>query len=445
MSIWIKDPLDIFAEGAERGFVVEGTTILECVGSGQEPKDPATQIFDAGRHVVLPGLINSHHHFYQTLTRAFGPALDKELFQWLKTLYPVWQRLTPHGHGLASRLAMAELLLSGCTMTADHHYVFPDGLESAIDIQAAEARKLGMRVLLTRGSMDLSVEDGGLPPKGVVQCPDDILKDCERLITTYHQSGPGAMVQIALAPCSPFSVSRNLMQNSAHMAQRYNVRLHTHLSETNDETAFCEARFGCRPLDYLEQLGWLNDRVWLAHGIWFNDDEIRRLGEAGISVAHCPTSNMILSSGFCRTKDLEEAGSGVGLAVDGSASQDASNMIQEVRHAFLLNRLSPHGYKISHTDALRWATRGSAICLGRQDVGVIAPGMQADIAMFKLDELRFSGADDALAALVICGAHQADYVMVAGRWVVENGIIPGLDLDVLRYDHHQTARKMQAI
>ena len=345
---------------------------------------------------------------------------------------------------LAAQLAFAELLLSGCTTTTDHHYVFPAGLDQAIDIEVEEARRLGIRVVLTRGSMNLSVEDGGLPPKGVVQTEDRILADSERLIRAYHQPGPGAMVQIALAPCSPFSVTRSLMADTASLARRHDVRLHTHLAETRDETAFCEARFGCRPLDYLESAGWLDERVWLAHGIYFDDAELPRLARAGVSITHCPASNMVLASGFCRVPDLEGAGCAVGLGVDGSASNDASNLIEEVRHAFLLQRVAHGIERVSHLDALRWATEGSAACVGRPDLGRIAEGKQADLALFRLDELRFSGCGDPLAALVLCGAHRADRVMVAGRWAVIDGAVPGLDLAALRQRHQAAARRLQA-
>jgi 8-oxoguanine deaminase len=443
-ALWIKDPLAILADKAERGIVVCGTQIVERVSMGREPSTRVEETFEAGEHVVLPGLINTHHHFYQTLTRAFPPALDKELFPWLQALYPVWQRLTPDALRAAAQLAFAELLLSGCTTTTDHHYVFPPGLDEAIDIEVEEARRLGIRVVLTRGSMNLSVEDGGLPPRGVVQSEDRILADSERLIRTYHERGPGAMVQIALAPCSPFSVTRSLMADTAALARRHDVRLHTHLAETRDETAFCEARFGCRPLDYLESVGWLDRRVWLAHGIYFEDAELPRLAGAGVSVTHCPASNMVLASGFCRVPELEGAGCAVGLGVDGSASNDASNVIEEVRHAFLLQRAA-HGIKrVSHLDALRWATKGSADCIGRADLGTIAEGKEADLALFRLDELRFSGCGDPLAALVLCGAHRADRAMVAGRWAVIDGAVPGLDLVGLRHRHQAAARRLQA-
>ncbi len=421
-AIWIKDPLGILADGAERGIVVKDGGIVELVPRGSQPTISATS-FEAGDHVVLPGLINTHHHFYQTLTRALPAALDRELFPWLQALYPVWARLTPEALELGVTLAMSELLLSGCTTTTDHHYVFPAGLEDAVDIEVAVARRLGVRVLLTRGSMNRSRRDGGLPPDSVVQDEDTILADSERAVTKYHQRGEDAMVQIALAPCS---------------------RLHTHLAETEDENKFCEELHGCRPLDYLEQCGWLNARTWLAHGIHFNAAEMKRLGKAGTTISHCACSNQLLASGSCPVCDMEDAGVAIGLGVDGSASNDASNLMQEVRAAFLLQRARYGVGRVSHTDALRWATKGSAACVGRPELGEIAVGRAADLALFKLDELRFSGHGDPLAALVLCGAHRADRVMVGGNWVVSDGAIPGLDIADLIRRHSAAARAMQA-
>ncbi|HSA80879.1 MAG TPA: 8-oxoguanine deaminase [Geminicoccaceae bacterium] len=443
--LWLAQPLAILADGdAAGGLVIDQGRIVELVPSGRQPQTPRTIRFDASAHVVLPGLINTHHHFYQTLTRACPPALDKPLFPWLEALYPIWAKLTPEHLRLAVRTALAELLLSGTTTASDHHYVFPPGLEDAIDLEVDEAQKLGLRVVLTRGSMSLSRDQGGLPPREVVQAEETILADSERLIGRYHEAGEGAMIQIALAPCSPFSVTESLMRDTAALATRHEVRLHTHLAETEDEEAWCRRRFGCRPLDYLERLGWLDERVWLAHGIWFDAPEIERLGRAKVAISHCPTSNMILASGCCPVPDLERAGALVGLGVDGSTSNDASNLIEEVRHAFLLQRLRHGADKISHRDALRWATAGSAACLGRSDLGRIAPGMQADLALFRLDELRFSGAGDPLAALVLCGASRADRVMVRGRWLVEDGQILGLDIDRLRAAHSAAARQLQS-
>jgi 8-oxoguanine deaminase len=291
---------------------------------------------------------------------------------------------------------------------------------------------------VTRGSMNLSVKDGGLPPDSVVQDEDDILADCERVIGKYHQAGDGAMIQVALAPCSPFSVSRSLMCACGELATRHDCRLHTHLAETHDEDDFCKSRFGMSPLDYLDSVGWLNGRTWLAHGIHFSDVDIARLGRHEVGVCHCPTSNMVLASGQCRTRELEAAGSPVGLGVDGSASNDSSNLMEGVRHALMINRLT-YDATVTHLDALRWATVGSARCLGRSDIGAIAVGRQADLAFFTLDELRFSGAGDPLAALVLCGAHRADRVMIAGEWRLVDGVPLGLDVADLRAAHGAAA------
>ncbi len=444
MRIWIKNPLAVLAGDTGGGIVVEDHVIAECLSPGGNPASAVDEIFDASEHVVLPGLINTHHHFYQTLTRAYGPALDKELFDWLKTLYPVWAGLTPEFLDVASRLALAELLLSGCTTAADHHYVFPDGLEDAVDIQAAAAQEMGVWVTLTRGSMNLSVEDGGLPPRSVVQGADVILADSARVIDACHDPSPGAMIQIALAPCSPFSVTREIMMDTAALAADNGVGLHTHLAETENENAFCVEMFGCRPLDYLEQVGWLNDRVWLAHGIHFTSDEIARIGKAGTGIAHCPGANMLLASGLCPAVELEAQGAPVGIGVDGSASEDASNLMKEARQALQIQRLRYGAAQVSHTDVLRWATSGSAKCLSRNDIGEIAVGKQADFAMFKLDEPRFSGAGDALAAVILCGAHRADRVMVGGGWRVVDGQIAGLDAAGLIARHRAAAKLLTA-
>jgi len=443
-ALWIKDPLAILADGAERGIVLQDGRIVELVAAGRSPTAPNVEIYDAGEHVVLPGLINTHHHFYQTLTRAVPAALDRELFPWLQALYPIWARLTPEALDLGVTLAMAELVLSGCTTTTDHHYVFPAGLEDSIDIEVAVAKRLGLRVLLTRGSMNRSQRDGGLPPDSVVQDEDTILADSEQAVARFHETGSAAMVQIALAPCSPFSVTTSLMRATADLASRLNVRMHTHLAETEDENRYCQEVHHCRPLDYLEDCGWLNDRVWLAHGIHFDAAEMKRLARAGTTISHCPCSNQTLASGTCPVCAMEEAGVRIGIGVDGSASNDGSNLMQEVRAAFLLQR-SRYGVKaVSHLDALRWATKGSAACVGRTDIGEIAVGKLADLALFRLDELRFSGSGDPLAALVLCGAHRADRVMVAGRWIVKDGEIPNLDLAALMKRHSAAARALQS-
>jgi 8-oxoguanine deaminase len=442
-TLWIRHPLACADPAAAGGLVLRGTQIVERIAAGESPVEPVDDVFDASRHVLLPGLVNTHHHFYQTLTRAYSPALNKELFPWLTTLYEVWANLDEEQLRLASELAMAELLMSGCTTVADHHYIFSDALGQAIDVQVETARRLGVRASLTRGSMSVGQEDGGLPPQAVVQDERTILDDSRRLIERYHERDEGAMITVALAPCSPFSVSRELMQESARLAEAHNVRLHTHLAETEDETAYCQRLFSMRPLDYLEACGWLSDRTWLAHGIYFDDDEVKRLGRAGTGIAHCPSSNMVLGSGMCRALELEAAGAPVGIGVDGSASNDHSNLAEEMRQALLLGRLRYSPAKVTHEDVIRWATQGSARCLGRDDIGGLAPGQQADLALFKLDELRFSGAENPLAALLLCGAHRADRVMVAGRWRVADGLPCEIDLEGLMARHGQASRRLR--
>jgi len=442
MRLWIRNPLAILAEGAGGGLVVDGTRIVELVPTGRSPQAPVDETFDASRHVVLPGLINTHHHFFQTLSRAHPDAVDKELFPWLQTLYAIWCRLDRDMFRLGARLALTELLLSGCTTAMDHNYMVFPGLEDATDIEVEEARALGIRATVTRGSLSLSKKDGAAPADNIVQDFDTILADSERVLAKYHDRSEGAMTQIALAPCAPFNVSREVMRASAELAEKHDCRLHTHLAETMDEEEFCVATFGYRPIDWLKDCNWLQPRAWLAHGIHFTDADCTLLGQHGVGVCHCPTSNAVLASGFCKTLHLEEAGSPVGLGVDGSASNDSSNLMEEVRHALMVNRL---GYmsssRVTHRDALRWATKGSARCLGRSDIGEIAVGLQADLALFTLDELRFSGAHDPIAALVHCGANRADRVMVAGEWRVIDGMVPGLDTRALIAAHSEAARK----
>ena len=438
--IWIARPLAILAD-APGGIVVQNGQIIELVGAGGSPSQPSV-VFDASEHVVLPGLINTHHHFFQTLTRCCPTAMNQELFGWLQALYPLWARLTPAALEAAATVALAELLLSGCTTTTDHHYLFPPGLDDAILVEASVASRLGIRAVLTRGSMDLGQAEGGLPPNSVVQATDVILADSERLIAELHDPAPHAMLQLALAPCSPFSVSTRLMRETATLASQHGLRLHTHLAETRDEAKYCLTRYGCSPLDYLEQCGWLQPSTWLAHGVHFNNAEMGRLARAKVAVTHCPCSNQLLASGTCPACALEAAGVALGLGVDGSASNDASNMIAEVRAAMLLQRGVNGIAAVSHVDALRWATTGSAACIGRPELGRIEVGAAADLALFKLDELRFSGAGDPIAALVLCGAQRADRVMVAGRWVVEDGAIPGLDVAALMRTHQLASRAM---
>ncbi len=424
MRLWIKDPLAILAPRAERGLVIEGARIVECVARGQSPALPYEATFDASRYVVLPGLINAHHHFYQTLTRAHPAGQAKELIPWLVAMERVWGRMTPETLRIAVRMALVELLLSGCTTAADHHNLFPPGLENAIDIEVEEARDLGLRMTVTRGSMGISEKDGGLQPDSIVQDSDTILEDSERVLKLFHDPKPGAMIRVALAPCSPLAVPKRVVAESARLAERHDCRLHCHLCQSLDEDVYSVERFGVRSVDLLEEAGWLTPRTWVAHGIHFNPGEIERLGRMGV----------------CPTKDLEAAGAAIGLGVDGSASNDSSNMMEAVRHALMLQRLRYGPSKVTAYDALRWGTEGSARCLGRDDIGRIAPGMQADLALYTLDEPRFSGAQDPIAALALCGAHRADRVMVAGRWRVIDGAPEGIDLEALIAKHKAAAR-----
>ena len=430
MVTWIKDPSVVWTgnkERASRGVLVSGGRILELVD--ESSKVEYDEVFDASGLVLIPGLINCHHHFYQTLTRALPAALNKELFPWLASLYPVWSKLTDESVRASTRTAVCELLLSGCTTTVDHHYVFSKALSRAIDVQAEEIKTLGIRAVLTRGSMSLSEENGGLPPSNVVQTEDVILKESQRLIDQWHDRSEGAMLQIALAPCSPFSVTEELMSASAQLARENKVLLHTHLAETSDENSFCENLYGCRPLDYLEKVDWLSSNVWLAHGIHFSSEEIQRLGRSKTGICHCPSSNMTLASGFCPVEELRAAGAPVGLGVDGSSSNDSSNLMQELRQAYLLQRLSLGAEQFSHIDALELATTEGARLLNRDDIGEIREGACADLALFSTEELRFAGAHDPLAALVLSGAHRAEAVMVNGEWKVRNGELVDIDLE----------------
>ncbi|MBI1452284.1 MULTISPECIES: 8-oxoguanine deaminase [Acinetobacter] len=447
-TLWIKNPMAIFTandQDARGGLLISNGKIIELIALGQNPKHAYDAFFDASQLVITPGLINSHHHFYQTLTRAWAPVVNAPLFPWLTTLYPVWAKLNPEQLHLATQIALSELLLSGCTFAADHHYLFPQQLTDAIDIQVNASTEIGLRVMLTRGSMSLGQNEGGLPPQHTVQDMDIILKDSERLVSKYHQRSADAMVNIALAPCSPFSVTQDIMKESAKLAQDLDVRLHTHLAETIDEENFCLNRFGMRTVDYLESVGWLNERTWLAHGIHFNSEEIQRLGQAKVGICHCPHSNMRLASGICPTIDLMQAGSPLGLGVDGSASGDASNLILEARQGMYLQRLKYGAEIITPELALGWATKGSAQLLGReQHLGQLAVGFQADLACYALDDIKFSGAHDPIAALLLCGADHAEHVMVNGKWVVKNQTLLNIDLDELQAKHRLAAKALLA-
>ncbi len=423
-------------------YIADGR-ILKVVASG-EPLPKADRTIAGRHHVALPGLVNTHHHLYQTLTRAYAPAANAALFDWLRALYPLWARLDEEALYAAALVGMAELLLSGCTTTSDHHYVFPRGHAKLIDVEIAAARRIGIRFHATRGSMSVGRSQGGLPPDSVVEREDAILSDSERLIGRYHDSRPGAMLRIGLAPCSPFSVSPRLMRAAADLAAKHAVRLHTHLAETRDEESYCHDRFGKRPLDLLEEAGWLGPNSWLAHGIYFNRREVARLGRAGVGIAHCPTSNMRLGSGCAPVLALRRAGCPVGLGVDGSASNDSSHMLAEARQALLLQRLKNGAAALSVSDALRMATLEGARCLGWDDVGTIEEGKQADLAMFDLRALGYSGAADPVSALLLCAPARVDTLLVNGRGVVEGGELRTLSLDRVLARHRRLAARMVA-
>jgi 8-oxoguanine deaminase len=402
----------------------------------------ADRTIDARYSAGLPGLINTHHHLCQTLTRACAAAADMELFDWLRTLYPLWGRLEEESMHAAALVGMAELLLSGCTTTTDHHYLFPRGQKKLIDAEIAAAREIGIRFHPTRGSMSRGRSKGGLPPDSEVQSEDEILEDCERVIRTYHDPAPGSMLRIGLAPCSPFSVSESLMRQTAAMAEQYHVRMHTHLAETRDEQGYCLKNYGKRPLDFLADVGWLGKTTWVAHGIHLDAREVKRLGRAAVGIAHCPSSNMRLGSGIAPVLSLRRAGSPVGLGVDGSASNDSSHMLAEARQALLLNRLAHGAAALKTREALAMATTAGAECLGRDDIGSLAAGKRADIALFDLRDVGYSGVEDVVAALVLCAPTRVDTLVVEGRVVVEGHEIRTLALAPILARHRRFAAKI---
>ncbi|WP_216329047.1 8-oxoguanine deaminase [Deinococcus aestuarii] len=407
---------------------------------------PGHHVRDLGGHVVLPGLINTHHHLYQNLTRCLAP--DSGLFDWLRTLYPIWLRLTPEAAFVSAQVGLAELALSGCTTSSDHLYLYPNGVRLDDTIHAA--RETGLRFHATRGSMSLGESQGGLPPDRAVEREDDILRDSARVIAAFHDPRPLALTRVALAPCSPFSVTGDLMRESARLARVHGVRLHTHLAETADEDAFCLARFGLRPLDYAESLGWLGPDVWFAHGVHFSPADAARLGRCGCGVAHCPSSNMRLASGIAPVRELLEAGVRVALGVDGSASNDGAHLLGEARQALLSSRVrgapgeAPRAADaLSASEALWLATRGGAEVLGREDLGQLAPGFAADLIAVNLNDLAFAGArHDPLAALTLCSPPRVALSMVGGRVVVEGGELVTLDLPPLLERHERLSRAM---
>ncbi len=417
--------------------------VIEGVGPAAELPATGDRVLDLSGHLVIPGLVNTHHHLYQTLTRAVPGAQDAGLFDWLRTLYPIWAELTNDGVYVSAVVGLAELLRGGCTTASDHLYIFPNDVTLDAEIQAAA--DLGIRFHATRGAMSLGESKGGLPPDRVVEDEAAILKDTQRVIEQYHDPARYAMCRVGVAPCSPFSVTPDLMRESAALARQYGVRLHTHLAETRDEEAFCLERFGRRPVTYAESLGWGGADVWYAHAIHVDASEQARMGRSGTGVAHCPSSNMRLGSGVCPLRGYRAAGVPVGLGADGSASNDGSSLLPEMQNALYLQRVVHGPGGLTAREAVEMATRGGAAVLGRDDIGSLAPGMAADLVAFDLNRLEFAGAlHDPVAALVLCKPSIADLVMVHGRVVVERGRILTLDLPPVIERHNRLARRMLA-
>lgn len=429
--------------------VIEDNQIIWVGASTEIPSQYQTQadhMINARGKLVMPGLVNTHHHFYQTLTRVIPGAQDAVLFDWLKTLYPIWAELTPTDVQVSTELALTELLLSGCTTSSDHHYLWPNG--SRLDDQFEAAAIVGVRFHGARGSMSLGESQGGLPPDRVTEEEAAILDDCRRVVESYHDADRFAMRRVVLAPCSPFSVTSDLMRESAVLARSFgpamNVHLHTHLAETKDEESFCLERFGHRPGDYAELLDWAGDDVWHAHCVHLNPAEITAFARTHTGVAHCPTSNMRLASGIAPVRAMLDAGVPVGLGVDGSASNDSSHMLAEARQALLLQRVLGNPTAMKAREALALATVGGAAVLGRDDIGVLAPGMAADIIAFDLTAIDYAGGavHDPVAALVFCAPQKVNFAMVNGRVLVEDGMLLGRELPQLAEQHNHAARQL---
>ncbi|MFP4548169.1 MAG: 8-oxoguanine deaminase [Fidelibacterota bacterium] len=432
--------LDTFSGGH---ILIEDNLILSAGAENYTGK--VDKIIDASRMVVLPGFINTHHHFFQTLTRNIYATQKSELFDWLVTNYEIWRGIDGEAFYVSAKAAMAELLKSGCTTTSDHLYLFPNKTEpTIIDREITAARELGIRFQPTRGSMSLSKKDGGLPPDDVTQTEKEIAADIDRLLEKYHDDSFGAMLRLSLAPCSPFSVTQESMKQSAAFAKKHNLQIHTHLAETKDEETFCIEKFGQRPFEFMESLDWISENAWFAHSIFLNDEEIARAGQAKIGVAHCPSSNMRLGSGICRVKELLDAGVNVSIAVDGSASNDSSNMLLELRNAMLLSRLREPKYWLSTGEILWMATVGGAKALGRHDIGQILPDKCADLTMINIDRLEYSGGQHDPAAAILFNVAMApvDYSIINGKIVVQKGQITGLNEKELVGRHQKISTEL---
>lgn len=431
----------------EDGAIFARDGVIEAVGETHSLPDAADEIVDANGMIVLPGFVCTHHHFYQTLTRNVPAAQNASLFEWLRVHYPLWARLDGDAMRTSAETAMAELMLSGCTTAADHCYLWPNG--ARVDDEIEVARRLGFRLHASRGSMSVGASTGGLPPDTLVEREDAILEDCARVVAAYHDSARFAMTRIVIAPCSPFSVSLELMKDSADFARRRGLTLHTHLCETLDEERYCLKRFGRRPIELAESLGWSGADVWFAHGVHMRREEIERSGSCGTGVAHCATSNMRLGSGIAPLRSQLRGGMRVGLGVDGSASNDGSSMLEEVRHAMLLQRaaravLPDQGEMLSARDVLALATRGGAAVLGRDDIGMLAPNMAADVIGIRLDSIETAGGavHDPLASLVFCRIPRVDLTIIAGKMKVRNAQLVDADVKALIERHNKFARRI---
>jgi cytosine/adenosine deaminase-related metal-dependent hydrolase len=418
------------------GWLLVADGFVEAVGDGVPPEGDET--VDLGGALVTPGLVNTHHHLYQTLTRA--RAQEANLFTWLKTLYPVWAEVDAESEYAAARTGLAELALSGCTTVFDHHYVFPRGRTGLVEAEIRAARELGVRIVASRGSMDLGESQGGLPPDSLVEDADAVLADTEGL-AVLHESDPGAWTQIVVAPCSPFSVTKRLMLESAELARRLGLRQHTHLAETVEEEEFCRGIFGCRPVEYLEQVGWLEGDVWCAHCVHLSDDDVAAFAGPRTGVAHCPTSNLRLGAGVAPVRELLEADVPVGLGVDGSASNERSDLFLEVKQALLVARGRGDPAALTVRDALRLGTRGGARVLGRDDIGSLEPGKCADFAVWATDGLELGGAEDLVAALVLSGPHRVERLYVGGEETVRDARLVRADEEEIAREHRVHARR----
>jgi cytosine/adenosine deaminase-related metal-dependent hydrolase len=426
--------MDDAATELERGWIQIEGGFVTAVGAAEPPGDAE----DLGGAVVTPGLVNTHHHLYQTLTRA--RAQQANLFDWLRELYPVWAEIDAEAEYAAARTGLAELALSGCTTVFDHHYVFPRGRAGLIEAEAQAARELGVRLIASRGSMDLGEADGGLPPDGLVETLDRVVDETMR-VAALHEDGPGARIQIVVAPCSPFSVTEQLMRVSADLARGLGLRLHTHLAETADEADYCRRLYGCTPVEYLDGLEWLADDVWCAHCVHLSQREVARFAETDTGVAHCPSSNLRLGAGMAPVQELLAAGVRVGLGVDGSASNERSDLFLEVKQALLVARGRGGPEALTAREALSLGTRGGASVLGRDDIGSLEPGKCADLAVWRTDGLELAGAVDPVAGLVLSGPHRVDRLYVGGEEVVRDGHLVRADEEEIAQEHRRAAEK----